>query len=309
MTQFETALKENELLEFAYGKGIYFDLDREYGEHSVYQSWSKEILPLIESKGKEYLEKGIKTMFQEIVDSDSTQYDNKGNILLYHLHVLYYLINEGKFPRIDLSPLEVSFVPILEQYLENVATNKKAIISSIKTIQERGGLQSDQFRLLIYEEHNSNTTSEEITELASIEFSEQFDSNPSYIKDFEEKYLINIPPDYKTFLLENGGGVPVQNNYYKELDTGGIYDFEISAFYGNSGDTSLDLGFYYMMTLGVIPRGLMPFADDGIGNHICIGHSGEYLNKIYIVWDTETEQLEDVVKLEDSLGDFIKYLR
>lgn len=144
---------------------------------------------------------------------------------------------------------------------------------------------------------------------SQLKFTRRFDSNQKYTEDFEAQYGINIPLAYKSFLVEYGGGILEHCNYYKKTSTGEDLEFEISSFYGNgNGDTSLDLGFYYVMNLGVIPRGLLPISDDGIGNQICIGHSGEYLDKIYIVWDTEEERLTDIVLLNNSFGEFVSFL-
>jgi hypothetical protein len=59
MNLFQKAIENNELLNFALGKNEYFIADRDFGEHSVLNSWINNILPLIELKGQEYVNVAI----------------------------------------------------------------------------------------------------------------------------------------------------------------------------------------------------------------------------------------------------------
>jgi|SRR5690606_14236954 len=131
----------------------------------------------------------------------------------------------------------------------------------------------------------------------------------------EKKLKIVIPNSYRLFLLQYYGGQPKENNFYKELDTGGIYDFEIDSFLGFSSNLSFDLAHTYGIMLGQIPEQLLPIADDGTGNKICIGITGEYLGKVYIWWldkansEYEKPDFENIEKLANSFNEFQTYLR
>lgn len=140
-------------------------------------------------------------------------------------------------------------------------------------------------------------------------FLPQFSTDIDYITDFEEKCQITVPNDYVKFLLQNGGGVPDKCNYYKELDSGGVFDFEISAFYGKSDQLALDLLSCHVTLKGIIPQGFLCISDDGIGNYVAIGMEAEKRNKIFILMDEEEEFITNVQLLEHSLNDFIQRLK
>lgn len=135
------------------------------------------------------------------------------------------------------------------------------------------------------------------------------------IANLEEYLSIKIPYSYKEFLLKNCGGKPDKDNFYRELDSGGVYDFDISVFLGISSNSSFDLRNTYVRMMGIIPKGFLPITDDGVGNSICIGLKDEYLDKIYIWWEQNvsaedaTPNFNNVEKLADSFAEFKKYLK
>lgn len=108
MNLFEQAIEKNELLEFALGKHEYFIVDRDYSEHSVISSWLNYILPLIDIKGIDYVNKGIESMFIKIIENNEITEQVKNENLLYHLHTYYYLDSENHLkamPLINLNKL------------------------------------------------------------------------------------------------------------------------------------------------------------------------------------------------------------
>ncbi len=143
MNLFEEAIKKDQLLQFALGEGEYNMPDRDYGDHSVINSWISFILPLIERKGLEYVNDKIEIMFQTLlkgkIDS-KTKYES----LLYHLHVYYYLNSEGRIDARKLTSINPKLLSSLQQYIEHLKSNndpkEKAFRNSIVTIQSRGGL-------------------------------------------------------------------------------------------------------------------------------------------------------------------------
>jgi len=135
------------------------------------------------------------------------------------------------------------------------------------------------------------------------------------LQKLEDKNNIIIPDSYRKFLLEDSGGQPQQNNFYKELETGGIFNFDIDAFLGISDNLSFDLFHTYNIMLGVVPSEVLVIADDGVGNKICIGMADEVLGKIYIWWaenensENEKPNLESIEMVADSFSEFTSYLR
>jgi hypothetical protein len=142
--------------------------------------------------------------------------------------------------------------------------------------------------------------------------------NPVKEKDlaeFEKKLDIKIPPSYRKFLLKYYGGQPLKNNFYKQLPSGGVLDFQINCFLGISDNFSLDLRHTYVIMLGQIPAELLPISDDGIGNKICIGMSDKYFGKIYIWWaeqavdENAKPDYSNVEELAHSFDEFMEMLR
>ena len=141
---FEHAIKTNELLDFALGKGQYFVQDREYDEHSVINSWITFILPLFNTEELDFVNEAIIKMFKEIVENSELDLKTKSEILLYQLHVYYYLDSEKKLKALKLTELNTLINSVLTKYLDFLIENKdpkeKAFINGINLIKIRGGL-------------------------------------------------------------------------------------------------------------------------------------------------------------------------
>lgn len=146
MNLFEQAIIKRELLNYALGKEIYFVADRDYGDHSVILSWTNHIIPLIDLKGLEYVNKKIEMMFIELLNSNLDN-EVKNESLLYHLHVYYYLNSEGKISANNLASLNNKLLESLNNYiyfLENNNISKaKSVTNAITLIQLRGGLVTE----------------------------------------------------------------------------------------------------------------------------------------------------------------------
>jgi hypothetical protein len=140
---FEQAIEKNELLEFALGKEEYFVVDREYGEHSVINTWINYILPLIDSKGIEYVDEAIENLFKTLLMANIDE-PIKNETLLYHLHVYYYLHSQSRIVAQSLKNLNSSIEDSLNAYISNLEKNHdskaSAFINTVKLIQSRGGL-------------------------------------------------------------------------------------------------------------------------------------------------------------------------
>lgn len=143
MNKFEKAVKNSQLLDFALGRKDYFIHDREYGEHSVIQSYTKFILPLL-AKNTPKINESINEMFKELSSTSSVDKTIKYEFLLNHLHVYYYLRKEGKISNDDaLKSLDKSICEKLNRYVQATKNDKSlAYFSpSIKTIIKNGGLK------------------------------------------------------------------------------------------------------------------------------------------------------------------------
>jgi hypothetical protein len=99
-----------------------------------------------------------------------------------------------------------------------------------------------------------------------------------------EKTLgLSLPSDYREFLLSYGSS-SFGNLVEFQTEAGKI---PFSHFYG-SKDGKQDLGKRIKTYQGRMPETLIPIADDGGGNQICIGMNGNEKGKIYY-WDHDNE--------------------
>jgi hypothetical protein len=144
MNLFEQAIEKKELLDFALGKHEYFIVDRDYGEHSVISSWLNYILPLIDIKGIDYVNKGIESMFIKIIENNEITEQVKNESLLYHLHTYYYLDSENRLKAMPLNNLNKLIENIFTTYTNKLieANDIKigAFNNAVNLIKSRGGL-------------------------------------------------------------------------------------------------------------------------------------------------------------------------
>lgn len=177
-------------------------------------------------------------------------------------------------------------------------------------------------KLLSYVSETNSLLVKERGELSNAEVKEEPDSNDEfnilnradsserYLEEFEKGFELTIPESYRNFLMTYGAGVPNKNHYYKELDSGGVYDFEIPAFYGENVESEwFDLNSNYLRIFDFIPEDYLPIADDGYNNFIAIGMKGDKLNKIFVLYNEEVEEITNIQLLENSLEEFINCLR
>lgn len=141
---FKEAIEKDEYLNFAIGKNNYFLLDREYGEHWIYGTWVNNILPFIHEKGEIFAKPFIIKMFETLLNEKELNIETKNDCLLYHLHVYYYLLEEGKILNDSIKTLNLKFNEVFENYIKylNSTSNSKAdaVENAIGLIKSRGGL-------------------------------------------------------------------------------------------------------------------------------------------------------------------------
>lgn len=131
------------------------------------------------------------------------------------------------------------------------------------------------------------------------------------IRSFENEFDITLPDEYVSFLEKNNGGQPDANHFKNEL-----FDFFVNVFYGFGGeDTSFDVETMYAIYADRIPDGLIPIADDGVGNLICIGTTGDIFGKIFIWWrdkavdEGEKPDFSNISLVADSFEEFLEGLQ
>ncbi len=123
------------------------------------------------------------------------------------------------------------------------------------------------------------------------------------IEKVEAELEIKLPQDYKSFLVKHNGGQPKDGiKFMKKDHTDDIaWDFPINVFFGiDENDTSYELLTMYAIFCDRMPSQLIPIADDGIGNKICIGIHGEYFGKVYL-WKFDGENKEDEEPTFDNI--------
>ena len=142
---FKRAVEKNELLDFALGKGDYFIADKDYGEHWVLGSWLYHILPVIEDADFD-VERLVNEMMVELIDDETNPINTKFEVLIYHVHVFYYLKKEKKIEAIDfVSNLDLKIYDVIEKakqfFMKSGAQSKlETMDRAIKRIQKNGGL-------------------------------------------------------------------------------------------------------------------------------------------------------------------------
>ena len=141
--------------------------------------------------------------------------------------------------------------------------------------------------------------------------------NDSIISEFERIFHIQLPQDYKEFILKNNGGRPEDDWGFDFAEVGGtastssvICDF--LAINSDSGKTFDDLGKTYRMLVEEkqIPPRLLPFASDPGGNYICISVvAGEDYSKVYFCnheWEDPKTGFMILSPIADSFTEFIE---
>ena len=116
------------------------------------------------------------------------------------------------------------------------------------------------------------------------------------IQQFEARWKVKLPEDYKLFLLESNGGAPTPRTFHVprwELE-GSALDF----FHGFHDEPYSRLERAFEVYTDRIPADLLPIGRDAFGNIVCIGWKGKRKGKIYF-WDHEDELDENGLFVQD----------
>ena len=105
------------------------------------------------------------------------------------------------------------------------------------------------------------------------------------IEEFERDYELELPGEYKKFLLLNNGGTP-DKVYYIENNADLVVNFFLSL-----GSKKFSLEEYIEdWHEDKFPREFVPIGEDAFGNIICISCIGENKGQIYF-FDHETTKI------------------
>jgi hypothetical protein len=134
----------------------------------------------------------------------------------------------------------------------------------------------------------------------------------SSLAEFEQAYGLQLPPEYRAFLLEFNGGVPSPSFFWIVEPTDGS---SVNQFYGlHDGPQPLSIHTYAGIERYGIPSHMLPIGDDGVGNSICVVARGRMAGEIHFL-DHEVHPYDDpestmgITRLASSFGEFLASLR
>jgi cell wall assembly regulator SMI1 len=119
-------------------------------------------------------------------------------------------------------------------------------------------------------------------------------TSPELIAQFEARWGVSLPAEYKAFLLKSNGGASKPNVF--EVPEWHAQGSSLLMFFGVHDDPGYSLDSACKSYDERVPADLIPIATDAGGNNICLGWKGERKGKVYF-WDHEDELDED--------GDFV----
>ncbi len=115
------------------------------------------------------------------------------------------------------------------------------------------------------------------------------------IETIERLYGVDLPLDYKEFLLEYGGCFIKENRMYQPIEVTPVTPEDgfdsIGYFYGITND-AYDIESTIQTYKGILGSTVMPIADADGGDLICIGLKDTYKGKIYY-WYHEGETTDE----------------
>ena len=121
------------------------------------------------------------------------------------------------------------------------------------------------------------------------------DNYGNSIKKIELFYNVNIPLDYKEFLLEYGGSFIKEDIMYQPIESTPVTPKDgfdsINCFYGftnNNNDIEEAIKTYHE----ILGTDVMPIADADGGDLICLGLKEDYRDRVYY-WYHEEQLVKD----------------
>jgi len=134
--------------------------------------------------------------------------------------------------------------------------------------------------------------------------------NDADLLEVERRYQIQLPADYKSFLLQFNGGSPDKPLF--RIKGKRAYGECVHYFLSMSDDPDISFHKYYERYKGEnnrVPKDIIPVAFDPGGNLICLSVGSKNFGKVYF-WDHESETSdrnlrgEDLRLISDSFQEF-----
>lgn len=134
------------------------------------------------------------------------------------------------------------------------------------------------------------------------------------IDNFERERSIKLPTSYRTFLLATNGGVPLKNLAYPIAGMNFNPFGGLQVFFGlnTAVDYNLLEGIYDRYVDG-IQKGIVPIADNGFGDYICLDTRNKagrvrFWDKRHF-WSTGEWREHDLYHVADNFEAFLSVLR
>ncbi len=125
---------------------------------------------------------------------------------------------------------------------------------------------------------------------------------------FELNTHIRLPTEYRDFLLTYNGGKPEPSFFWITFGEDGS---SVQQFYGlHDGPHNLSIDTYTGEEGYRLPKSVLPIADDGVGNFICLGISLSTFGKVFFM-DHDSHPVNDpdsmrgITKIANSFSEFL----
>ena len=132
------------------------------------------------------------------------------------------------------------------------------------------------------------------------------------LNEFETYKKVHLPAEYRDFLLKFNGGQPVPSFFWIKLGEDGSSIFQ---FYGlHDGPSHLSISTYIENEKHGVPKSMLPIADDGTGNFICLGISSFNDAELFFIDHDvhpfyQPNSLKGITKIASSFSEFLLMLR
>ncbi|OMF94221.1 SMI1/KNR4 family protein [Paenibacillus sp. FSL R7-0337] len=127
----------------------------------------------------------------------------------------------------------------------------------------------------------------------------------SRLRDFEGINGLQLPQQYREFLLKHNGGYPKPYYFTISREQGmGM----VNVFYG-IGEMYDDLDKKIHNFDEILEAGFIPIADDSGGNQICLGLTEAHFGHVYFwIHDEDPEDMGNMFFLSKDFGEFLERL-
>ncbi|MEB1809568.1 MAG: SMI1/KNR4 family protein [Bacillaceae bacterium] len=121
----------------------------------------------------------------------------------------------------------------------------------------------------------------------------------SALRDLERYFYVSLPPLYKEIMLNHNGARPFPNFYLTRKGEERLIKSFLPIQHGHPDD----LLTVYRRLKNLLPKKVVPFANDDFGNYICLDYQ-ESANPKVKLWEHEAQS----ETLEDVADDFNKWM-